>query len=166
MENGSLAGSALVGIGHAFADAGDDEVQAAAQAACIHAEILAMSAGYDTLIGIGGRDVSRGQAQRINVARAFLKNAAILLLDEATSSLDSVAEANVQQAIDRLLEARTSFVVAHRLSTLRNADRLLVLDQGRLVGSGPHDQLLRDCELYRRLWESQRLKHPDHVGSP
>jgi ABC-type multidrug transport system fused ATPase/permease subunit len=146
-------------------DATDDHVQSAAKAACIHEEVVAMSEGYDTLIGIGGRDVSRGQAQRINVARAFLKNAPILLLDEATSSLDSVAEANVQQAIDRLLEARTSFVVAHRLSTLRNADRLLVLDQGRIVGLGPHEQLLRECELYRRLWESQRLQHPDHVGS-
>ncbi len=109
--------------------------------------------------GIGGRDVSRGQAQRINVARAFLKNAPILLLDEATSSLDSVAEVNVQQAIDRLLESRTSFVVAHRLSTLRNAHRLLVLDRGRLVGFGPHEQLMRECELYRRLWESQQLNH-------
>jgi subfamily B ATP-binding cassette protein MsbA len=146
-------------------DAADDEVESAARAACIHDEILAMSEGYDTLVGIGGRDVSRGQAQRINVARAFLKNAPILLLDEATSSLDSVAETNVQHAIDRLLEARTSFVVAHRLSTLRNADRLLVLEQGRLVGIGPHDQLIRDCELYRRLWESQRLKNADHVGS-
>ena len=146
-------------------EAADDEVEAAARAARIHDEIVAMSEGYETLIGIGGRDVSRGQAQRINVARAFLKNAPILLLDEATSSLDSVAEAYVQQAIDRLRESRTSFVVAHRLSTLRNADRLLVLDQGRLVGLGPHDQLLRDCELYRRLWESQRLKQTDHVGT-
>jgi ABC-type multidrug transport system fused ATPase/permease subunit len=91
------------------------------------------------------------------VARAFLKNAPILLLDEATSSLDSVAEANLQEAIDSLLEARTSFVVAHRLSTLRKADRLLVLDQGRLVGFGRHDELLRDCALYRRLWELQQL---------
>jgi ABC-type multidrug transport system ATPase subunit len=101
-----------------------------------------------------------GQAQRINVARAFLKNAPILLLDEATSSLDSVAEANVQEAIDRLLKARTSFVVAHRLFTLRNADRLLVLDGGRLVAFGGHEQLLGDCELYRRIWESQQLNGP------
>ena len=116
-----------------------------------------MPAGYETVIGIGGRGLSRGQAQRINVARAFLKNAPLLLLDEATSSLDSVAEANVQAAIDRLLEGRTSFIVAHRLSTLRNADRLLVLDRGRRVGFGRHDDLLRDCPLYRRLWESQQL---------
>jgi len=140
-------------------NATDAEVESAAKAACIHDEIVNMSDGYDTLIGVGGRDVSRGQAQRINVARAFLKNAPILLLDEATSSLDSVAEAHLQQAIDRLLEARTSFVVAHRLTTLRNADRLLVLDHGRLVGAGSHLQLLRDCELYHRLWSSQQLSH-------
>ena len=146
-------------------DAGDDEVESAARSACIHEEIVTMSEGYNTLVGIGGRDVSRGQAQRINVARAFLKNAPILLLDEATSSLDSVAEANVQQAIDRLLEARTSFVVAHRLSTLRNADRLLVLDQGRLVGLGSHDQLFSECKLYRQLWESQLLNHPTSPSS-
>ena len=146
-------------------DATDEEVESAARAACIHDEIVSMSDGYDTVIGIGGRDVSRGQAQRINVARAFLKNAPILLLDEATSSLDSVAEANLQQAIDKLLEARTSFVVAHRLTTLRNADRLLVLDEGKLVGAGTHQQLLRECDLYRRLWNSQLLSHQAAVST-
>ncbi len=138
--------------------AADEEVVAAAQAACIHDEICAMREGYETVVGIGGRDVSRGQAQRINVARAFLKNAPILLLDEATSSLDSVAEANVQQALDKLLESRTSFVVAHRLSTLRNAHRLVVLQNGTLVGFGPHTHLLKECGLYRQLWESQQLR--------
>ncbi len=138
-------------------EATDEEVEQAARAACIHDEIVAMSDGYDTVIGVGGRDVSRGQAQRINVARAFLKNAPILLLDEATSSLDSVAEYEMQKAVDRLLQQRTSFVVAHRLSTLRNADRLLVLDRGELVGDGTHEQLLVSCDIYRRLWESQLL---------
>ena len=137
--------------------AGDAEIEEAARAAFIHDEILTMPDGYETAVGVGGRTLSRGQAQRINVARAFLKNAPILLLDEATSSLDSVAEANVQEALDRLLSSRTSFVVAHRLSTLRNADRLLVLDQGTVVGFGSHDQLLCECPLYRRLWESQLL---------
>jgi len=140
----------------------DEEVQEAAMAACIHDEILRMPSGYETVIGVGGRELSRGQAQRISVARAFVKNAPILLLDEATSSLDSVAEARVQEAIDRLLKTRTSFVVAHRLSTLRNADRLLVLDQGRCVGFGRHDQLLRDSPLYRRLWELQQLSDQGH----
>ena len=138
-------------------EATDDEVEAAAEAAFIHEEIAEMPDGYETVIGVGGRDVSRGQAQRINVARAFVKNAPILLLDEATSSLDSVAEANLQQSIDRLLQKRTSFVVAHRLSSLRNANRLLVLDRGRLVGNGTHDELLSSCEIYQRLWDSQQL---------
>jgi subfamily B ATP-binding cassette protein MsbA len=141
-------------------EATDSEVEEAARSAFIHEEIIALPAGYETQIGVGGRGLSRGQAQRINVARAFVKNAPILLLDEATSSLDSVAEAHVQEAIEHLLESRTSFVVAHRLSTLRNADRLVVLDRGRCVGFGPHYVLLRDCPLYRQLWESQQLAHP------
>jgi ABC-type multidrug transport system fused ATPase/permease subunit len=138
----------------------DSEIEEAARSAFIHEEILGLPAGYETQIGVGGRGLSRGQAQRINVARAFVKNAPILLLDEATSSLDSVAEAHVQEAIEHLLESRTSFVVAHRLSTLRNADRLLVLEGGRCVGFGPHEELLHDCPLYRQLWESQQLADP------
>jgi ABC-type multidrug transport system ATPase subunit len=94
------------------------------------------------------------------VARAILKNAPLLLLDEATSSLDSLSEAKVQRAIDRLAEGRTSVVVAHRLSTLRGASRILVLEGGRAVGLGPHEALLRDCGLYRRMWETQLLEDP------
>ena len=137
--------------------ASDAEVEAAAWAACIHDEIRALPSGYDTHIGIGGCRLSVGQEQRINVARAMLKNAPILLLDEATSALDSIAEADVQRAIEQLMWGRTSFIVAHRLSTLRHADRLLVLDQGRLVGFGTHDELLAQGALYRLLWETQRL---------
>jgi len=137
--------------------AADAEIEAAARLAEVHDEILALPQGYETVLGIGGRLVSGGQAQRINVARALLKNAPLLLLDEATSSLDSIAEAKVQRAIDRLMQGRTSFIVAHRLSTLRHADRILVLDRGRLVGLGPHEALLRTCPLYRRMWETQLL---------
>jgi subfamily B ATP-binding cassette protein MsbA len=86
----------------------------------------------------------------------LLKNAPILLLDEATSSLDSVSEEAVQVAIDRLMEGRTTFVIAHRLSTLRRADRILVLDEGRLVGLGTHHELLQECPVYRALWAAQR----------
>jgi subfamily B ATP-binding cassette protein MsbA len=145
--------------------ASDAEVIAAAEAAFVHEEILGLPEGYDTLIGIGGRGLSRGQAQRINVARAFVKNAPILVLDEATSSLDSVAERHVQRALDHLLESRTSFVVAHRLSTLRNVDRLMVLDGGQCIAFGSHQELMRDCELYRQLHESQQLIVPTESRS-
>jgi subfamily B ATP-binding cassette protein MsbA len=137
--------------------ASDAEIERAARVAEIHDEILELPQGYDTIVGVGGRSVSGGQAQRINVARALLKNAPILLLDEATSSLDSIAEAKVQRAIERLMQGRTTLVVAHRLSSLRRADRILVLDRGRCVGLGSHEQMLRDCPLYRRMWETQRL---------
>ncbi len=137
--------------------ASDEEVIEAARAAFIHEEILALPEGYDTLIGMGGRELSGGQRQRVSVARALLKNAPILLLDEATSALDSVAEAEVQRAIDKLMVGRTSVVIAHRLSTLRNADRLLVLEEGKMVGFASHEALLERCEVYRRLWETQML---------
>jgi subfamily B ATP-binding cassette protein MsbA len=137
--------------------AGDAEVEAAARAAYVHDELLALPRGYETPVGMGGRELSGGQRQRVGVARALLANAPILLLDEATSSLDSVAEVEVQRAIDALMARRTSFIVAHRLSTLRRADRILVLDGGRVAGFAPHAELLRDCAVYRRLWEAQRL---------
>lgn len=133
----------------------DAEVEAAARAAEIHDDIVAMPAGYDTLVGHGGRTLSRGEAQRVNIARAVLKNAPILLLDEATSSLDSFAEAKVQRAIDRLAAGRMTIAVAHRLSTLRNATRILVLEGGRVAGCGTHAELVAGCAVYRRLWEAQ-----------
>jgi len=143
----------------------DEDVEDAARAANIHDEIMALPQGYDTPIGIGGRELSRGQAQRVNIARALLRGAPLLMLDEATSSLDSVAEAQVQNSIDRLMQQRTSFVVAHRLSTLRNATRLIVLEAGRCAGIGTHEELLRTCPVYCGLWEMQRLgEHPDEIA--
>lgn len=133
----------------------DSEVEAAACAAEIDRDIRELPDGYDTMIGLGGHGLSMGQAQRVNIARAILKNAPLLLLDEATSSLDSLAEAKVQLALDRLLAGRTTFVVAHRLSTLRDADRILVLDRGRCVAFGAHDVLLDTCGLYQQLWNAQ-----------
>ena len=131
------------------------EIESAAREAEIHDDIMAMPDGYETIVGHGGRALSRGEAQRINIARALLKNAPILLLDEATSSLDSWSEARVQKALDRLAAGRMVLSVAHRLSTLRNATRILVLDGGRAAGLSSHRELLETCETYRRLWFAQ-----------
>ena len=136
--------------------ASDAEVAGAARAAEIHDEIAALPDGYETRIGPGGRTLSEGQAQRINVARALLKNAPVLLLDEATSSLDSLSESKLQRAIDAAVRDRTTFVVAHRLSTLRNATRILVLDAGQCVGLGTHAELLASCPLYSEMWRAQQ----------
>ena len=138
-------------------DASMEDVIAAARAANIHDEIVQTHDGYQTVIGHSrdGHGVSVGQKQRICIAGALLKNAPILFLDEATSNLDSVSEHAVQAAIEKLMAGRTSFVVAHRLSTLRRVDRILVLDQGRMVGLGTHTELLARCETYHRLWSAQ-----------
>src|SRR6185369_9765740 len=133
----------------------DGEIEDATRAAGIHDEIVAMPDGYDTMVGHGGRTLSRGEAQRVNIARAILKNAEILLLDEATSSLDSYSEALVQRAIDRLSRGRLVLSVAHRLSTLRNASRILVLEGGRPVGLGTTAELLAGCATFQRLWNAQ-----------
>jgi subfamily B ATP-binding cassette protein MsbA len=137
--------------------ASDAEIEAAARDAEIHEDVAAMPEGYDTIVGHGGRPLSRGEAQRVNIARAILKNAPILLLDEATSSLDSYAEVRVQRALDRLVAGRLAISVAHRLSTLRNATRILVIENGVSVGLGPHAELLERCPTYRRLWEAQTM---------
>ncbi|HEX8254728.1 MAG TPA: ABC transporter ATP-binding protein [Thermoanaerobaculia bacterium] len=137
-------------------EATDAEIEDAARAAEIHDDIAAMPDGYDTIVGHGGRALSRGEAQRVNIARAILKNAPILLLDEATSSLDSYAEARVQRAVDRLVSGRLAISVAHRLSTLRNATRILVLENGSVAGLGTHAELLESCATYQRLWQESR----------
>jgi ABC-type multidrug transport system fused ATPase/permease subunit len=146
-------------------DATDQEVEAAAKAADIHEDVCAMPDRYLTRVGQGGRMLSRGEAQRVNIARAVLKNAPILLLDEATSSLDSHAELRVQRAIDRLVAGRLVVSVAHRLSTLRSASRILVLDGGQAVGLGTHAELLTTCETYRTVWEAQSAT-PATLPSP
>jgi ABC-type multidrug transport system fused ATPase/permease subunit len=136
----------------------DAEVIAAAKLASVHAEIERMEHGYQTVLGRGkdGRSVSSGQQQRIAIAAALLKNAPILFLDEATSHLDAVSEREVQRAVDRLVVGRTTFIVAHRLATLRRVDRILVIGHGGVAGFGTHDELLAGCELYRELWVSQQ----------
>jgi ATP-binding cassette, subfamily B, bacterial MsbA len=137
--------------------ASDAEVIAAAQAAMIHDEIMAQPEGYETLCGErGGELFSGGQRQRIAVARAILRNAPILLLDEATSALDTFSERRVQEALDRLAVSRTSLIVAHRLSTLSNVDRILVFaDSGGIQAVGTHEDLLKTSPAYRNMWQAQ-----------
>jgi subfamily B ATP-binding cassette protein MsbA len=136
--------------------ASDAEVEAAARAAFAHEFILEQPQGYETQVGENGGQLSGGQRQRISIARAFLKNAPILLLDEATSALDSESEQQIQQAFDRLMKGRTTVVIAHRFSTIRNARTIHVMRDGRLVASGSHEVLMRDSEgLYASLHRLQ-----------
>jgi ABC-type multidrug transport system fused ATPase/permease subunit len=114
--------------------------------------------GYEELVGERGVKLSAGQRQRIAIARAFLKDPAILLLDEATSALDAESEEIIQQALAVLWTSRTTLVIAHRLATARRANRIFVLDQGRIAGSGTHATLFETNELYRRYWELQSLQ--------
>lgn len=146
-------------IAYARPGATQAEIERAAQLANAHTFIAALPRGYDTLVGERGIKLSGGERQRIAIARAFLADAPILILDEATSSLDSESEALIQQAIERLMQGRTTLVIAHRLSTVRSLDRLLVLDKGRVVEEGTHDALIRiESGLYRRLFERQALE--------
>jgi ATP-binding cassette subfamily B protein len=145
----------LENIRYGRPDARNDEVQRAAATSHAHAFIAALPQGYDTRLGERGVTLSGGQRQRIALARAVLRDAPILLLDEATSALDAESEAAVQQALARVMENRTTLVIAHRLATVQRADRILVLDQGRIVEEGRHADLLRRGGLYARLAELQ-----------
>jgi subfamily B ATP-binding cassette protein MsbA len=136
-------------------DATDAEIEAAAKAANAHRFILDLPEGYDTPVGERGAKLSGGQRQRIAIARALLRDPRILILDEATASLDTESEAAVQEALERLMEGRTSFVVAHRLSTVAGADRIVVLEAGRIVEIGSHAELIAGSGIYRRLYEVQ-----------
>ena len=146
--------------------ASQEELEAAARAAAAHEFILALPRGYETRVGEGGLRLSGGQRQRIAIARAMLRNAPILLLDEATSSLDTESERQVQEALARLMKDRTTIVIAHRLSTVRDADRIHALDHGTVVESGTHAELLARGGLYARLYQhdlEERVKNPTVV---
>ena len=145
-------------IAYARPDATDAQIREAAHAAAAHEFIDALPDGYDTQVGEAGARLSGGQRQRVAIARAFLKDAPILLLDEATSALDTESEAQVQAALKRLMAGRTTILIAHRLSTVRGADRIYVIDKGRIVESGDHASLTRKRGLYARLARSQDLE--------
>jgi subfamily B ATP-binding cassette protein MsbA len=140
-------------FGHAGAT--DAQVEAAARAANAHEFITQLPDGYATMLGERGGRLSGGQRQRVAIARALLRDPPILLLDEATSALDTESERLVQEAIDRLMQDRTALVIAHRLATVRDADRILVLEEGKIVEQGTHDELFQRGGLYRKLYDLQ-----------
>lgn len=136
-------------------DATDEEIIAAAKNACCHDFIMRLPQGYDTMVGEGGCTLSGGEKQRISIARAMLKDAQVILLDEATASLDPENEVEVQKAIDSLIKGRTVIAIAHRLKTIKDADRIIVLDNGRIKEKGTHDELIQKEGLYAHLWNIQ-----------
>ncbi|MEO3432934.1 lipid A export permease/ATP-binding protein MsbA [Inquilinus sp. CAU 1745] len=150
----------LANIAYGRPDATQEEVEEAARNAAAHDFILSLPHGYDTMVGEQGVKLSGGQRQRLSIARAMLKDAPILLLDEATSALDTESERLVQEALQRLMKGRTTLVIAHRLSTVRDADIIYGMEDGRVVESGSHAELLTRGGLYAKLWSLQ-TRHPE-----
>jgi ATP-binding cassette subfamily B protein len=160
-----FSGSVADNIRFGRSDASREEIIAAAQAAKAHDFIMALPEGYDTALGENAGDLSGGQRQRLAIARAILRDAPVLLLDEATSALDSESEHVIQGAVDQLAEDRTTLVIAHRLATVRDADWIIVFDEGRIVDQGTHDELLSRGGLYKRYIELQ-FSAPQSASEP
>ena len=151
-----FAGSIRDNIALGKTDATPEEIESAAEAARVSV-FLDGDKTLDTELGQGGTGLSGGQRQRVAIARAFVKNAPILILDEATASLDAESEREIQEQLDSLAQGRTTLIVAHRFSTIRNAHRILVFDRGRIVADGPHEQLYAECPLYKELYDRQGM---------
>ncbi len=164
-ETTLFGGTIRENIAYGKLDATDEEIKAVAQAAHAHEFVSEFPDGYETIVGERGVKLSGGQRQRIAIARALLKDPAILILDEATSSLDSESERLVQDALETLMQGRTTFVIAHRLSTVRRADKIVVLDAGRIIEEGTHQELMANEGLYKHLYEIQFRDH-DIAVSP
>lgn len=147
-------------------DADHDQVVEASRKACCHEFITKLPDGYRTVLGEGGENLSGGERQRISIARAMLKDAPIILLDEATASVDPENENRIQQAINELVKNKTLVVIAHRLSTVRTADQILVIDGGRLAEHGTHKELLEQDGTYRRFWEIRQITRDWKITSP
>ena len=145
-------------IAYGRPDASRKEIIAAAELAYAHEFISPLPNGYDTIIGEHGAGLSGGQLQRIVIARAILKNPAILIFDEATSHVDADSEAKIHSAIEKIMENRTSFIIAHRFSTVINADVIVVMNEGQIIAQGQHEELIQSCRLYQSLYETQLIK--------
>jgi len=160
-----FSGTVKENIAYADGSIPDEEIINAAKIANAHDFIMELPAGYDTYIGEGGVGLSGGQKQRIAIARTVLRRPEILILDEATSSMDQKSEAAVGVALERLMRGRTTFIIAHRLATITNADKIVVLDKGRITMLGKHEQLIKEQGIYRTLYEIQAKKE-DASGEP